>query len=258
MSQQRSKTQMVLCSCGCETQCDDRKVINCRICSNYYLHSCVDLTAAEIKSIKSKVGLSWTCSSCSDLGDTIDELKSAIVDLKKEIADIKGTRTSPDTHVCSETNLSFEEVISEVSEREKRRYNILLHNVPESTAQVPSDRVSSDMNVIRRIMDSLSIQHQSEVLNPVRLGRFNPSSSRPRPIKLRMSTESVVFRMLGQSRKLKETNEFKNIFLSSDKTPKQMAHYNALKLELNRRLEAGEAGIALRYRGGIPRIVQLN
>lgn len=57
------------------------------------------------------------------------------------------------------------------------------------------------------------------------------------------------------AKNLKNTETFKNITLSFDKTPKQMEHYKQIRNELQNRLKDGEH-VIIKYIHGVATIVK--
>ena len=100
-------------------------------------------------------------------------------------------------------------------------------------------------------------------LNPMqitchRLGRHNPSNSRPIPIKVVLEKERDVINIIRNSGKLKSIEQYQNISVSYDRTPRQLAQYKQVRQELLERIDKGENNIKLRYVNGVPKIQRLN
>ena len=100
-------------------------------------------------------------------------------------------------------------------------------------------------------------------LNPLQitshgLGRHNPFNSRPRPIKVVLEKERDVINIIRNSGKLKSIEQYQNISVSYDRTPRQLAQYKQVRQELLERIDKGENNIKLRYVNGVPKIQRLN
>ncbi|XP_044764477.1 uncharacterized protein LOC123321039 [Coccinella septempunctata] len=65
-----------------------------------------------------------------------------------------------------------------------------------------------------------------------RLGRRSGGNVKPRPIKFIMSSSQLVYKVLGKSRVFKESFD---VFISSDRTPRQRDYFNKIKGELEQR-----------------------
>lgn len=243
------------CSC-CNKLVEEHKVVKCVLCNKHFFHQCVDLTVSEVRTIKSKKSFSWTCSGCTDMGSTLNELKSIIISLKKEVAELKSTLG--DKQFGNDT-ANFEEVVQEVSERQVRRKNLILFKVrdPEN-ASSSSERQEQDKLKVLSILSYLMPDTNFANINPVRLGRFDPTKSSPRPIKIRLEDERLVHEVMRKARNLRNNNNFSGINISCDRTPRQIAHYKALKDELNRKTAEGNVNLAIKYVKGVPKIVSTN
>ncbi|CAH0552495.1 unnamed protein product [Brassicogethes aeneus] len=171
----------------------------------------------------------------------INDIKAGLADLKNAI-NVQKEHFKPDEQ--------FEEVLSELSEREKRKTKAIIWGLPESSNA--TNNSNNDKQSIIDIFSKVGFQH--EPTNMVRLGKPIPNSTYPRPIKLTFSNQEAVFQLLKNNKTLKEKN-IKNIYITSDKTPKQQVHYKSLKNKMEERIKNGEAGLRLRYLKGIPTII---
>lgn len=242
----------ILCSCGCNNRADEHLVLNCRVCTHAFKHSCVGLSATDLRTIKVKRGLAWTCPNCTGFGDSLDALKALIIELKAEISDLKKSRNSP----CQIDNKTFEEIVDEIRNRESRRSNLLIFNIPESNNASASDRMTSDSESVARILQTVSMTDISDI-KPFRIGKYE-SGRKPRPIKIKLPEPSTVVDILKKAKLLKNNVEYSGVSLSRDRTPREIAHYKEVKQELDARLATGETDIVLRYRNGMPTITKLN
>lgn len=90
-----------------------------------------------------------------------------------------------------------------------------------------------------------------------RLGYFDAQRANLRMVKVTLVEEKLVHLFKNVS-KLKVSDKFKNVFLVSDKIPRQLDHYNKLKHELDRRKNNGETNLVIKYIDGIPKITTHN
>lgn len=113
----------------------------------------------------------------------------------------------------------FEEVFQEFNERVKRKHNLILFGVTEQQSANKDDRVSADKTVALDILRLANISTQNiNNLRAIRLGRF--SEDRSRPIKVILENEEQVYQVIRNVSVIKNTNRFKNISISLDRTPK--------------------------------------
>jgi hypothetical protein len=94
--------------------------------------------------------------------------------------------------VCSAESIDkkiaekVEEYVDEMMEREKRKLNIIVANLPESEKETVEDRKTEDRDrvrqLVRKIVDETEAQ---EVDNPVRLGQLQVGRNiKPRLLKM--------------------------------------------------------------------------
>lgn len=240
-----------VCTC-CKVSSEAHKIIPCAICKKSYLHTCVDLTSSEVRTIKSKKGLSWTCRTCLSVGNDINELKAIIIALKNEVAELKNHRKGKD-----EVNgRAFEEIIQEVSERQKRKQNLIIYGVEEPRNENPKISTEQDKQKVADLLSFLSVPAGS--ITPIRLGQPPDNSAKTRPIKIVLQSESNVHIAVKNAKKLKTSDSFKNISVSLDRTPRQIAYYRNVKADLDDRKSKGEENLIIKYVGGVPTITALN
>lgn len=232
----------LICKC-CNKSYDEIKIISCSVCKDNYYYQCVELTSADLRSISSKKGLTWSCQECSSISNDVTDLKSLVVALKREVDKLKSLNSS------SSSSIEFEDVVNEVSARNYRKNNLLVFGVPEETSDVKAT-VNSIMNCLEPSL--------TEDITPIRIGKVNPVKNLPRPIKIRFQNYETVFKCLSKSKNLKSNDNFKLIRISSDKTPRQQEYFRKIKEELNIKLAAGEKNLRIKYINGIPRIVNSN
>lgn len=139
-----------------------------------------------------------------------------------------------------------EDSFSDFIDRQARSKNIILFNVPECQ----TDANNSDISTTNLIFQSLNID-----IKPVTIHRLGKSNGQTRPLKVTLNTTSDVFKILGSSRKLKSNQTYKDVRISSDKTPKQREHFQNLRKELDERRSNGEPNLLIKYHKGIPSIV---
>lgn len=243
-------SQLACCCCGASSE--EHKMLTCSVCKKKYIHSCVDVSSSEIRTIKSKRGLCWTCEACSTMGNDLNDLKAAIVALKDEVSELRKLGASSVSGALSDDQ--FEEILCEMREREKRRNNLIFYGVVEDLTVPKAERDVADRNVCSNILHHLSIDCE---FAPVRLGKGDPSRTSPRPIKLTFGDGQIVHDAIRNVKKLRSRPDCKDVRVSLDRTPRQIRHFKTLKAEMESRASAGEQ-LKIKYSRGIPKIVPLN
>lgn len=246
---------MVTCSC-CSNPVEDRHQINCSICKNAYAIACADITMAEARKIRASSGLSWSCKGCLRLGSDFNELKAVILKLQAEIMQLKSTgvpSSTQDTLAPAE----FEKIVSEISEREKRKKNIIVFGLLEVHSSNRSDQAERDATAVREITALLGVAEPT--VKPFRIGKYDPTKEQlARPLKVQLMSENDVVTVFRNTCKIKDSEHWSRVTVTSDRTPLQRAFFQTVKSTLDSRIAGGERDLRLVYKSGIPTIVSEN
>ncbi|CAH1101741.1 unnamed protein product [Psylliodes chrysocephalus] len=116
----------VACKC-CNQVSHGHLMDTCSVCKYKFKHTCVDITANEVRTLNMNKYYDCTCIGCRAIGKDLKDLKSLIKQLQQEIKALKDEKNQ---HTKS-SEFNFEDVMYEMSERQKRRNNIMIFNVPE-------------------------------------------------------------------------------------------------------------------------------
>lgn len=133
----------------------------------------------------------------------------------------------------------FEVMVEEMREREARKLNLIIFNFDESSSEETEDRKKHDEEVIRKLLATLETPVPFSKV--IRLGK--PEST-PRPI--RISTASVKDQqtILRAAVKLKDIEEYKNIYVNRDQTPQEQKNWKRLQEAKKKKIqEAEEQGL---------------
>nr|CAH7729874.1 unnamed protein product [Callosobruchus chinensis] len=192
-------------------------------------------------------GYDWTCSGRRVIGKDTKDLKSLIIQLQNEIKDLK-TENAQNT---KKLGFDFEDVVAEVTERQKRKNHIIIFNVDEPDQNKPP----AEQRIIAICMYVIPDMTLSDV-KPFCLERH--TTAKKRPIKVVLQNSDVVRNNLKNASSLKNSRNHRNIVISRDRTVKQIEYYKALKQELVDRKNAGETNLRIMYINDLPKIVPFN
>ncbi|GJQ70229.1 hypothetical protein Trydic_g22682 [Trypoxylus dichotomus] len=172
----------IKCSCGCNTTSSEtHKFIDCCVCKKIYLHSCAELSITEIRTIKSKKGVSWSCRNCNILSSDINDLKAATLSLRNDLAAREKSAGIDDK--------AFEELLAELGDRNNRKQNIIMFGVPESDTHDANTRRSQELETVQAVLkalpsgmntdhiESIATQLQRQQIRPVDIAQDNTSTS---------------------------------------------------------------------------------
>lgn len=240
----------IICTC-CDYSVEEVRAISCFVCKKYFKHSCVELNLNDIKSIKNKKGVTWSCANCTTIYDTVSVLKETITMLQGEIMELRDAIKN--SNKSEKNELCMEEIISEIADRDRRKRNVVVFNVKESESK--ESAVVNNKRVIDEIFNQIGMHQVIDNLKYNRLGKYDNSRRSPRPMRITLSSENQVHEVLRNARKLLESDNLKHIRISTDKTRRQIEYYNSLKTLLDQRIKSGEKDLRIKYVQGIPQIV---
>lgn len=243
---------LVPCTC-CRALAEPHKTVNCAVCKKGYKIDCVDISNTEARKIHSNSGLSWSCNSCSQLGNDLVSFKAAFVALREEVMVLKESIAK--TATPSLSLLETEKIIQEVADRDKRKSNVIIYGCDESNVKTNMEQVNLDTALVKEFLTTVEIDDPEFKVQ--RLGRFDlTSSSRRRPIKVQLSSTLSVAKLLKGSTKIKSVGRWRDVNFSPDRTNMQRELHRVMRQNLQDRLDSGEANLKLKYINGIPSIIQ--
>ena len=245
---------MPVCTC-CGVNVESHKIVNCTICSKPFKSDCMELTNSEVRKIQQRrSGLSWSCKDCAAFGNTMNELKVAIVALQNEIKSLKSSIASP-PESCTSLVMT-EKIIQEISEHDKRMSNIMIYGCIENNGISKEDQAKLDTTVVMGMLQTLGTPDIPSDIKHFRVGKLDQTNqNRSRPIKVILSSEKSVLSVIRNARQLKSSSEWATISIFRDRTPMQMEIHRNAKKELEDRLANGEMDLTIKYRNGIPSVV---
>nr|CAH7744557.1 unnamed protein product [Callosobruchus chinensis] len=240
------------CKC-CNQLFETHLLLTCCVCKDRYNHSCVSITANEVRTLNANKGYDWSCLGCRAVGKDIKGLTALIIQLQNDIKDLK----AENARAADSSRFSFEDVVSEVIERQKRKNNIILFNIKEPNQNMSvNERSDSDTNAVIEIVNKIDPAISLSNIKPVRLGVF--SDTKIRPVKVTLENSDLVKKITINSKKLSTSRTYSNVRISSDRTKRQMDYYKQVKRELMERQSTGDTNCRIRYFNDVPRIVQVN
>nr|CAH7734653.1 unnamed protein product [Callosobruchus chinensis] len=147
--------------------------------------------------------------------------------------------------------------MAEFSERQKRKTNIILFNVPEpNQSSTVEHQRESDKSAVSDILSTIVPDLSFGNTKPIGLGPYG--HSKVRPIKAVFENADTVRKILANAKKLKSVAAYKTIVIASDRTKKQIEYYKQVKQELINRQSAGDTNCRIKYINGVPKIMSLN
>ena len=172
-----------------------------------------------------------------------EDFKTEIVNtFQKEVSSVKQSFSdvvksgSLKTSAAPISTESIKSVAKQIALEEELGRNIMVFGLCEEQNEDICAKVS--------VLESLGEKPRVEAC---RIGKKSPTA--PRPVKVSLSSSSIVQQILKSSSKLSGTEKFKRVFLAPDRTAEERAHRKELVLELKKRAEV-EKDKKLFIRGG--------
>ncbi len=159
-----------------------------------------------------------------------DEKPNDWQEIRKEI------KMKLDEHSTNATSLSMKEL----QDREGRKPNLILFNIPESSDEDTSTRKTHDLAEVKGLCKALNCEDTFD--KPVRLG---PKSDKPRPLRVTASNPELVVQILKSARNLPNLDNegSKKVGLKRDMTFLEREERRVLIMERNKLMnESKEKG----------------
>ena len=141
---------------------------------------------------------------------------------------------------------SFRELshaIDDHMDRERRKANLVVHNLPEQAGDSLADRSKNDIalftTMVREVM-KLNVTASKSF----RAGK--KTGDRPRLLIVSLDNPASKFDVLRHATELRNSDEYQNIYVTPDLTPKEREANRILREELAVRKKAGEANLMIR------------
>nr|CAI5856932.1 unnamed protein product [Callosobruchus analis] len=163
----------------CKTS-NNEPSLRCDSCESLVHHDCSGLSASELKvmTLRSRRILKYYCDDCPLGLKLLPKLVKKVEELISEVKKLKASFVAP----IDTSGQDFEEVLHEIEERNSRKFNIILYGVTENKDATRQQQEFQDLAEINKILEFLSPDTSTNV-KPIRLGKFDRTSTRPRLIK---------------------------------------------------------------------------
>nr|CAI5846036.1 unnamed protein product [Callosobruchus analis] len=217
---------------SCSKTGDDSKFVKCYVCKEDYYYACADLTLTDVKTIKNRANINFTCKNCNDFGSTLSDLKALVISLQEEIRNLKAAKTEL---IPSSESFDFEQIVQEVSDRNARKRNLIVYGVTEHAEPNSRQARVTDTEQVKSVLRYISSDIDIDSIKPQRLGKLN-DSGRSRAIKITLKDETDVISLIRGAARLKNNTAYSRIRISFDRTPRQVQCYKKVKQELEERI----------------------
>ena len=122
-------------------------------------------------------------------------------------------------------------------DKEKRKYNIVVHNLPENESEDAKTRINKDVEDFSNLIkDEFHIS--ANISKAFSAGKSQPN--RPRPLIVSFAEEGTKWDILRVAPQLKGSTRYSDVYLSPDRTPEEREKDRQLRLEVKRLHEEGK------------------
>ena len=142
----------------------------------------------------------------------------------------------------------MEEQFEEKEEREKRKNNIVIVNIPESDKETNKEREIDDITHAASLLNKVLEVNEEEISNPIRIGKKREGNKKPRMLKLTITSEEKKKNIIKNAYQLNLNvkDPYKRVYINNDLTPMQRDQEHRLRDELRRRKADGETNLKIR------------
>lgn len=239
------------------------KAVKCSVCELWVHQTCGDIHDEVYKFLckadKNGAGLHWMCVSCESANSKLNsrvlalETRIGSLETQTETNSVQIHKVANDMKAVSEDlsktkesidrapEIAQDMVLSELANREKKKNNIILHNIAESTEENVKDRKAADMKSLDNVMKTIKVKlntntedEGADVKFCVRLGEKNTDASKPRPMLIGLKDEQVKTKILQNAKNL-FNSQLKDVSIVPDLTNKQRKDEQRMRQEVEDR-----------------------
>lgn len=185
--------------------------------------------STEIQAVKTSLD--------TKIGKEVTNINKNIADLKKEVngAELKQVKDKLG-RIEEQLEGERQSTLEELWERNERKLNLVVFNMPESNRDEAADRVSDDLEKLRAMLKT--IEANVPITKTDRLGK---RSELTRPLKISVKSMSDKQRILKNASKLSRIPDLSDIHINRDMTPLERDQWKILVKERKERVEESKA-----------------
>lgn len=146
----------------------------------------------------------------------------------KLIGKKKEELTEEEKKIQKEQIKEVNDVVEDARERERRKNNVVIFGLPESNAGTVEEKRKDDETKIKALITELAVK--VKVKRIIR-HKSKPNTEKPAVVVIELDSERERNSMLYSAKKLKNSQNNKKIFLSTDMTMLERARFNSLRDE---------------------------
>ena len=193
--------------------------------------------------------------SAEKLEGVLSLMEQRLQSVEHEVQDVQSAKKLENTQVMDYVDKVIstrtQDTVDEEAEKNRRKTNVIVHGLPESSAQDSAERETDDLGMVSTMLHAIKCD-DVEVGQVVRLGKRPESASsselqKPRPLKLVFRTEDHRTQVLKSAKNLRREEEgvWKGVHIHADLTMKEREARRKLVSEMKQRKEEGETDLII-------------
>ena len=140
------------------------------------------------------------------------------------------------------------EALGEAQDKERRKLNLIITNVKESTKTISIEKQRDDLEQAKALIRQITDLSDEEIEEPVRLGK--EGGNRPRLLRVKVKSEGKKREIIKKAPTSKVNANIPDkktrYYFNNDYTPKERETNHKLREELRDRLQKGETNLIIR------------
>ena len=181
------------------------------------------------------------------------QLKSRLTQVEKNLVgkfeSMKQELPSAEAVVREQIQAIVKEAYKEEHQKDVRKSNLMMFNVPEKNPRDPQERKEHDKNMAVKVLATITDMENIEdkIQRVIRMGR-EIRDDRDRPLQVVFTDPAIKFKFLQKANCLSEMEDdmVKKVRISNDRTPGERKRYKELKQEMDERMQKGEKYLRIR------------
>jgi len=155
--------------------------------------------------------------------------------------------------LVEKNNISSQHLVynatNELRELISKEKNVVIFNVPDKLNEDSSETTSIGNSILKFLNVS------PKVSTIQRLGSFN---NKLRPVLIEMASKTDVFTIMKEKKGLRQSDQWKSIYINMDTTALQRNVMKNLRLELNQKRASDDDSWVIKYVKGTPTLMKKN
>jgi phosphopantetheine adenylyltransferase len=158
-------------------------------------------------------------------------IEAKLLSMKKDVSDLESKFVSKVVDIKKDVNESIE--------IDKRKCNIIIHGIKEGSTK-------TDMEIVHEVLGTgLKLDATKHTEEVHRIG-IETNADKVRPIRVKITSLEGRSEILKRAKNLRESEDFKGVYISPDLTRQQQLQDKELRDKLKQYRQDGETGVKIR------------